>query len=246
MQLYFIRHGQSENNANWGKSDFQDHHDPELTPKGHSQAAILAKFLGERQSLQEEAEWNYQNQFGFGLTHLYCSLMVRAVATASVISETTGLESVAWPEIHEAGGIYSRLPEDGMVGLPGKNRAYFETHYPDLVLPDWLDENGWWNRPFEDREERRPRAERVWAEMLARHADRPGQPEHRVAIVSHGGFFMYLLTAALDVAMRRIDENMHAYWFTLNNCAITRIDVVNQVLVQYTNRTDFLPADLIT
>ena len=246
MQLYFIRHGQSENNAHWGQSDFQDHHDPELTPKGHAQAEILARFLGERQNLTNSGEWNNHNQYGFGLTHLYCSLMVRAVGTASAISQATGLPLVAWPEIHETGGIFSRLPEDEMVGLPGKNRTYFETRYPHLVLPDWLDENGWWNRPFETKDERRPRAERVWAELLALHADRPDQPEHRVAIVSHGGFFMYLLTAALEVAMRRIDDTMHAYWFTMNNCAITRIDVVGQVLVQYTNRTDFLPADLIT
>jgi 2,3-bisphosphoglycerate-dependent phosphoglycerate mutase len=246
MQLYFIRHGQSENNVHWGQAGFQDHPDPELTQKGQAQAARLAEFLGERQNLTNDGEWNNHNQYGFGLTYLYTSLMVRAVATASTISQLTGLPLVAWPEIHETGGIFSRLPADEMVGLPGKNRAYFETQFPQLVLPDELDENGWWNRPFEAKEARRPRAERVWAELLARHGDHPGQPEHRVAIVSHGGFFMYLLTAALEVAMRRINETMHAYWFTMNNCAITRIDVADQVLVQYTNRTDFLPADLIT
>jgi hypothetical protein len=36
-------------------------------------------------------------------------------------------------------------------------------------------------------------------------------------------------------------------WFMLNNCAITRIDFRgDEVGLIYTNRADFLPADLIT
>lgn len=250
MQLYFIRHGQSENNAHWGQGDFQEKSDPELTEIGTAQAARLAEFLGAHQkikNLDDETKWNNQNQFGFGLTHLYTSLMVRAVATATAISKSTQLSLVAWPEIHETGGIFSRLPDDDLRGLPGKDRTYFETHYPALNLPDWLDEHGWWNQPFEAQEMRKPRAAAVWQELLARHADRSGEPEHRVAIVSHGGFFMYLFTAALKLEMRRLDEAKHEYWFIMNNCGITRLDIQDgRVVVAYTNRTDFLTPDLIT
>ena len=248
MQLYFIRHAQSENNAHWGDDNYQESTDPELTKIAHSQAEHLARYLGENQKLEDAIAWNPQNRHGFGLTHIYTSLMVRAVGTATPVAQATGLPLVAWPEIHETGGIFSRLPDDEMAGLPGKSRAYFEANFPELTLPDWLDERGWWqSRPFEKPESRHPRADKVWAELLSHHADRDGRPEHRVALVSHGGFFMHLLTAALGVEMRRIKEFDHEYWFLKNNCAITRIDVYDErVVVVYANRTDFLPDDLIT
>ncbi len=248
MQLYFIRHAQSENNAHWGDDSYPESPDPELTKIAHSQVEHLARFTGENQELENAAIWNPQNRQGFGLTHIYTSLMVRAVGTATPVAQAIGLPLVAWPETHETGGIFSRFSEDEMAGLPGKSRSYFEQHFPDLILPDALDDRGWWqSRPFEKPEMRRPRAEKVWADLLERHSDREGQPEHRVAMVSHGGFFMHLLTVALGIEMRRIKEFDHEYWFLKNNCAITRLDVYDQkVVVVYVNRTDFLPDNLIT
>jgi 2,3-bisphosphoglycerate-dependent phosphoglycerate mutase len=247
MELYFIRHGQSENNANWGLDGFQDVPDPELTNIGVAQAEHLARFLGSRQPRDEVINWNSQNRHGYGLTHIYTSLMVRAVSTAKPTAEALGLPLVAWPEIHETGGIFAREDGDERAGLPGKTRSYFQKHFPGMVLPRWVDDNGWWNRPFEEAGERKPRAERVWSDLLGRHGDREGQREDRVAIVSHGGFFMYLFTTALGVNLRRIQESLHEYWFLMNNCSITRLDVKdNQVLVAYTNRNDYLPDHLIT
>ncbi len=246
MQLYFIRHGQSENNAHWEDKTFQEKSDPELTEAGRTQAGLLGRFLADRQTLADPGAWDPQNRGGFGLTYLYTSLMVRAVATATAISQATDLPLKAWPDIHETGGIFCREDGDVRAGLPGKTRSYFKQHYPHLILPDWLDEKGWWNRPFEPVEDRKPRAARVWAGLLALHGDQPNRPEHRVAIVSHGGFFMYLFTTALGIPMRRLDDDMHEYWFSMNNCAITRLDVSRQISIQYTNRSDFLPDDLIT
>jgi 2,3-bisphosphoglycerate-dependent phosphoglycerate mutase len=248
MQLYFIRHAQSENNAHWGDDTYQESEDPELTQLARKQAKHLARYLGQQQDLDEEIAWNPQNRHGFGLTHIYTSLMVRAIGTAAPVARSVDLPLVAWPEIHETGGIFSRCSEDEMAGLPGKPRSFFESNFPELHLPGWLDETGWWgSQPFEEHEHRQPRAESVWREILSRHADRDGQPEHRVALVSHGGFFMHLLTAAIEIEMRRIKEFDHEYWFLMNNCGITRLDVTDgRVLVMYVNRTDFLPSHLIT
>lgn len=248
MELYFIRHGQSENNANWGLGVYQESSDPELTDIGKNQAAILAEYLANNQAKKVDDKYeDDQNLHGFGITHIYTSLMVRAVSTAIPIAKGIGLPLVAWSEIHETGGIFSRKEEDFRLGLPGKTREYFEKHYPDLILPGWLDHTGWWNQPFEERDARKPRAERVWRELLARHEEQPGRPEHRVVLISHGGFYNYLLTSALGVQMERISENMHKFWFMLNNCGITRIDLKNgQVRVAYTNRISFLPKHLVT
>lgn len=247
MELYFIRHGQSENNAKWHRDDFQDVSDPELTEIGRTQANHLARFFADNQSRNDSFMYNSQNQHGFGLTHIYTSLMVRAVNTATPLAGALDLPLIAWPEIHETGGIFSRDDGDKQAGLPGKNRSYFKENYPDLVLPDWLNEGGWWNRPFESKEARKPRAEKMWTGLLARHGDRDGQSEHRVALISHGGFFMYLFTTAIGIDMRKIDDTIHEYWFTMNNCSITRLDIDDkQVVISYVNRNDYLPKHLIT
>jgi 2,3-bisphosphoglycerate-dependent phosphoglycerate mutase len=248
MQLYFIRHAQSENNAHIEDENYQESHDPLLTKLAYDQIDHLVGFLKNNQRIQNEFIRNPQNRHGFGITHLYTSLMVRAVRTAYPISNAVGLPLYAWPEIHETGGIFSRAPEEDRVGLPGKSRSFFESTYPNLILPEWLDESGWWQkRPFEMEEMRVTRAKQVWADLLAKHGDMDGQSEHRVAMVSHGGFFMYLLATALNIELHRNEEFNHQYWFLMNNCGITRLDVSNDhVQITYINRTDFLPDYLIT
>lgn len=246
MELYFIRHGQSQNNANWDKKDYQESPDPALTEIGHEQARLLAEFLKEHQTITNEEVWNIQNRYGFGLTHVYTSMMERAVYTAAPIAQALGIPLIAWKEIHEEGGIFSRDKASNRSGLPGRPRSFFVQAFPTLTLPEALDETGWWNRPFEAEEERQPRADQVLAELVSRHQDREGQPEDRVAFVSHGGFFMRLVCAILKLPWRQAALGRRS-WFLLNNCSISRFDIhKEEINFSYLNRTDFLPDDLIT
>ena len=245
MQLYFIRHAQSANNALWdttgnnlGRSE-----DPEITETGCKQAALLAKALLQGDPLQGDpaipiTNGDLQNRRGFRLTHLYTSLMVRAVATGSIVARALELPLVGWKDVHEGGGIYLDDEISGLpVGQPGKNRSYFAAHYPELRLPDDLGEEGWWNRPYEAIEERSPRAKRFLQELLNRH----GGTGDRVGVISHGAFYNRMLGELLRMSSRE------GLWFMLNNCAITRIDFnEDDVSLIYTNRADFLPAEWIT
>ena len=52
-----------------------------------------------------------------------------------------------------------------------------------------------------------PHADQVFADLLARHRDQEGQPAHRVAFVSHGGFFVRLLSAILKLPWRQASNN---------------------------------------
>ena len=246
MQFYYIRHGQSENNLLWQRTGSSEGRvaDPGLTEVGRRQADVLAQFLSDSDPARAAKAWDSQNLAGFGLTHLYSSLMVRAVATGTVVAEALGLPLVAWEDTHEAGGIYRRDEEtDERVGLGGNNRAFFEAHYPGLVLPESLGGEGWWNRPHETHEHRPVRARRFLQELLERH----GGTEDRVALISHGGFYNYVLSVLFRVPeLRRV-------WFTLNNAAITRIDFWDggeeggeRIDVVYMNRVDYLPAELVT
>lgn len=247
MELYFIRHGQSINNANWDNDDYKEHPDPFLTEMGLEQAEILAKYLKEKQPITNDKVWNIQNQYGFGFTHIYTSLMERAVMTASPTARAlANIPFTAWTEIHEEGGIYAREEENKFKGLSGHPRSFFETKFPELKLPDGYDESGWWNRPFEAEEERQPRADKILAELIARHGDKADQPEERIAFVSHGGFFVRLISSMLKLPWRQGAHDRKS-WFALNNCSISRFDIRNdEIIISYLNRTDHLPARLVS
>jgi 2,3-bisphosphoglycerate-dependent phosphoglycerate mutase len=247
MELYFIRHGQSQNNANWGDPDFKENPDPALTDLGMEQARHVAELLKDAQLLTDPERWNIQNRLGFGLTHIYTSLMERAVNSAAPTARALGVPFAAWEQIHESGGIFGRDGELKLKGLPGKSRDYFEQHFPELHLPDSLNGAGWWNnRPFETEEECHKRAEKFLTDLISLHGDSDRRPEQRVAIFSHGGFFVHLMFAILNAPWRHAANGMKS-WFMMNNCAISRIDFdPNGINIAYLNRTDHLPNHLIT
>jgi 2,3-bisphosphoglycerate-dependent phosphoglycerate mutase len=242
MRLYFIRHGQSENNLLWtqtgsleGRSD-----DPSLSPTGRKQARSLVRFLrGPAQAISGLAPaHDPQDVQGFGLTNLYCSLMLRSVETGAEIAKALDLTLDAWADLHEVGGIHCTDAEAGeRIGLPGKNRAYSDFNYPELNLLGCLGEEGWWNRPYEEPEKRRLRVRRFLGELLDRHGD----SDDRVAVISHGGFYNHMLRAIFGL------PESQTLWFSLNNAAITRIDFDDEdTVLSYMNRADFLPRELVT
>ncbi len=248
MQLYFIRHGQSVNNAGWSDPNYKESPDPILTEIGVQQAQLVSEYLEKNQPITEHTGWDLHNRYGFGITHVYASLMERAARTASyTASRLPQVPFTAWEEIHESGGIFGRDGEMKLQGLPGKPRSWFEAHIPELTLPASLDGAGWWReRPQETEEECQLRAQNVWAELLARHGDQDGQPEQRVIFISHGGFFMHLMCAILSLPWRQASNGFNS-WFMLSNCSLSRISVYKQeVAICYLNRTDHLPDHLIT
>lgn len=242
LQLYFIRHGQSENNAimhEMGREEYlvKRQPDPDLTPTGEEQAKKVAEFINRPMSSEG---FDPQNREGIGLTHLYCSLMIRAIKTGRAIAEKTGLDLVALPEVHETGGMFTAEIVDGepvLTGLSGPGKSFFASEFPELVLPEDLSEEGWWAREKEPREEYRQRAQYVIDQLVERH----GGKDHRVGIVMHGGIFARILTALFDIQAEK-------YWFLMNNCAISRIDISDDghAMLAYMNKVDFLPDDLVT
>jgi len=253
MLLYLIRHAQSTNNDLYVRTGSSDgrHVDPPLTELGHRQARQLARFLTARpdnpagDAPQSVKEIVRHDRHGFGLTHLYCSLMARAVQTGSYVAEATGLSLVGWTEVHERGGIYHFDEETGeKVGLPGPARSWFTTEFPHLILPEMVNDSGWWNRPHETLEEARDRASLVLTQLMARH----GNTNDRVAIISHMGFFQCLLTAMLATESGEAIRNygLSRIVFGMSNVSISRFDFDGALYVRYLNRIDFLTDELVT
>ena len=242
MQLFLIRHAQSTNNAIWEQTLLYKDRvpDPPLTELGRRQAEVLAHFLATHGNPHATDGSDPQNIGGFAITHLYCSLMERAVATGEILCRSLGLPLVAWPEIHEGGGLFYQDTESSeRTGVEGPGREYFETHHPELALPQNFASRGWWHRPHEKLPELLTRARRVQERLLQQHGD----TTHRVALITHGGFYHFFLSQLIDVAMP--EERTH--WFHLNNAGISHISFEeHSIRVNYLNRVDFLPADLIT
>lgn len=249
MQLYFIRHAQSHNNLLYEQTgtDNGRHSDPQITETGWRQARILTDFIKNSGPGADPAIYDPHNRQGFNFTHLYCSLMVRSIQTGAVLAEALNIPLVALADLHEGGGIFQRDETSGdLIPLPGNDEAYFKENYPQLILPDNLNKNGWWNRPFEDYQQRCERASRLLSLLLSLHANR----DDRVALISHGGFYNYFLGEILGCppkARTNQDQRRPGAWLTMNNTAMTRIDwTAEETRLIYHNRTDFLPAALIT
>lgn len=238
MRLYLIRHGQSVNNLLWTEtqSDKGRSHDPELTTAGYLQAQCAARFLRDELSARSPLNGMYDDAAPPKI--LYTSLMTRAVETGRVIARALNIPLIALSDAHESGGLFLEDAETGVKrGMAGPNRAHFEKEYPELVLPDNVGEAGWWNRPFEEKVLRPERAARLWNELLTRH----GVGADVVGLITHGGLYNYLLAHILQL------PNKDNVWFTLNNCALARVDVSEHgIALVYLNRIDFLPPDLIT
>lgn len=238
MRLYLIRHGQSFNNFIWleNESDKGRSHDPELTEKGFAQAHRVAEFLRDELGARLPLGSRYEDDRRPSI--LYTSLMTRAVATGHIIANALNVPLLGLTEAFETGGLYNKVEETGeRHGVEGPNRAHFELHYPGLALPEHVGEVGWYNRPAETEEGRPERASQVWNELLNRH----GGTDDVLGLITHGGFYNYLLTVILQFPPQQ------RLWFNLNNCAISRIDVTaHGTALVYLNRFDFFPPELVS
>jgi 2,3-bisphosphoglycerate-dependent phosphoglycerate mutase len=238
MQLYFIRHAQSANNKLYDETGAWDGRDsdPELTELGQRQAQYLAEHLACTNG--ESHPRDFINRRGFGLTHLYTSLMVRAIATASCIAAALNLPLAAWEDLHEGGGIFVIDSDTGEhIGQPGKTRSELAARFPQLILAQAVGDDGWWNRPHEPAVQQAYRAKRFVRELFERH----GAAADRVAVVSHGGFYNSVLAELLDI------QADSGFWFSINNTGITRFNFETEgVGLAYANRLEHLPAELIT
>ena len=252
MQFYFIRHAQSADNRyvaenvdkgvrshGLDQSWLGRQADPELSETGRVQAQVVSKFLAK---IKEKTSDNTSHLDPipeiFDFTHLYSSLMVRAMETAGAIGAALNLTPAIWEDLYETGGIWEPDTETGRpVGSGGKNRSYFLKRFPDFVLPDRLGEDGWWNRPLESTEACKNRAQRFFNDLMERH----GHTEDRVAVVGHGLFYSFMIKTFLKIPPGS------GVIFVTNNAAVTRIDFIKKsVRVIYQNRTDFFSRDLIT
>lgn len=185
VRFVLIRHGQSGNNLLWAQTGGSTgrHPDAPLTDLGHEQARRLAAAAAD-------------GVLPWPVTHLYTSLMTRAVQTAAPLADALDLPLRGSLDIYETSGPYE---EDEVTGArsphPGALRADLLALSTRLDLPDAAGADGWWRSSVEDGWEiSAARARRAIAALRSGHDE-----GDVVALVTHGAFTQHLIRALLGI-----------------------------------------------
>ena len=226
MDLFFIRHGESFNNALTDVS--QRVADPPLTERGQQQADRLGAFVATGGHLDQR-----ERESGPRFHQVYCSPMLRTLQTARPVSEALGLPSQLWVDVHEVGGIWV----DGIDHSPGMGRGQIEAQFPGAILADEITDEEWWTGGQETAAQGRGRAIAVAASLRerARDASLAGESRQRIAVVSHGDF--------MSAVVKALTDHLPSWgiFYEHNNTAITRFRLDPEMCsVRYLNRIDHL------
>ena len=220
MELYFVRHGQAGIND---ESPVKRVEDAPLTPLGRRQAELVAEWLAP-----------------LGLTRLICSPFRRALETCDRIRAATGLKPEVWTDLHEQGGCIVEVDGSYYEGRPGMTRSDIAAEFPDFILPDDIDERGWWRgRPAESFAESQERALRVARRIGARLAG----PRERAALIFHGTFIKVLTGSILQLPVTE-----EKWWLgeVFNTAVAKLIDRSTTYQLDRYNSPCHLPGDMVT
>lgn len=119
MELYLIRHGQSQNNVRPEKLREED---PSLTDDGRRQSHYLA-------------EWIHHLR----LTRLITSPFLRTLETTAHLCKRLDLIPEVRVELHELGGCVAGPRIGALKGRPGMTRSQIEERCPDIKVPADID-----------------------------------------------------------------------------------------------------------
>lgn len=205
MELYLIRHAESENNA---RPQHERVDDPHITPTGWKQSEALADWL---LSLQPH--------------RLITSPFRRALQTAaptvarlqpkSSDQPPHATEVHVWDDLFERGGCFAGWDDGNIRGMPGLGHDGILDILPNARIHESIHPDGWWqSRPREQDAEAIARAARVRGQLEQTLGTQPT----RWAIISHADFIRLLLTELLGDQGVAVDRLGPIY-----NVGITRL-----------------------
>jgi len=217
VQLYLIRHGQSENNA---RPEHLRVEDAELTELGHQQAQHLAPWFATLE-----------------LDRLFCSPFRRTLQTAWPLTEQSGLEVEVKVELHEVGGCVAGPGGDDLVGQPGITGDQLRADFPGYQVPDVIDDHGWWkSQSNETATQLHARVEKLFRWTTQEFAD----GDQKIGFVMHADITHHLLSEVAGVTSDRLER-------VLYNTAVTRLTIGHDSLVMdIYNSISHLPMSMVS
>jgi broad specificity phosphatase PhoE len=204
MKLILVRHGECRGQTD---PDFYADPDSPLTPLGEKQAQLTGQRLQRRR-----------------ITHIVSSPLQRAIATASIISESVAhLPIQVWPELSELNNsVYHGLPPEDIL------RQFPLAVLPDEVAPaDWIYGNLTYDAVFE-------RCQNVYLTLKRRF-----QSEDCVLMVTHGGFTNYFLHVILNI------KASQPAWFEIGNCALNIVRFIADPVKERPNWPLYPPVQVV-
>ena len=220
MQLYLIRHAESENNA---KPAYARVEDPPITALGKIQSEYLANWLKT-----------------FAIDALITSPFRRTLQTTRSVLDVAEQPLQIWHDVFERGGCFRGHGPDAIEGGAGLGRSEIMRliNHADCQIDESIQESGWWgskNRETDD--ETVARAKQVLKRLTACFGS--GNPV--VAIITHADFKRCLLNEMIgDV----VDLDCIGL---LRNTGVTKLVYENaRWKVRWLNSVTHLPAKLIT
>ena len=172
MQLYLIRHAESENNA---KPAYARVEDPGLTARGKQQAACLANWMKT-----------------VAIDVLITSPFLRTLQTSRVVLDESPQKIHVWHDVFERGGVFRGHGPDAVEGGPGLNRQGVLNVITgaDCVIDDSIGDEGWWNsKRRETDDEVVERAKSVTTRLVTTF----GNTDQAIALITHADFKRCLL-----------------------------------------------------
>jgi 2,3-bisphosphoglycerate-dependent phosphoglycerate mutase len=222
MQLFLIRHAESENNA---RPLHQRVEDPGITAVGRMQAEHLA-------------QWTRTMK----IDTLITSPFLRTLQTTRSIVDATPQHVHVWHNVFERGGCYRGFGPEARQGGPGLGKSSILRHAtgsPDqCVIDKSIGEEGWWgSRPREEDHEVEARA-RIVAKRLT---DTFGATRKVVVAVIHAEFKRWLMA---ELFQGFIDAHQLG---AIRNTGITKVDFDGEKWqLDWFNSVTHLPSRLIT
>ncbi|MCG7323546.1 histidine phosphatase family protein [Arsenicicoccus bolidensis] len=225
MDLFVIRHGQSENNKLYAETGSRAGRTPdsELSELGHEQARRLAEAVS-------------QDRSHLDVEVLYTALTHRCLQTVAPLADALGLEPIGRTDLGEVGGLYAAHPATNVRRpYPGLSTQEMHDIAPSLTLPDDVEQGSEWDGGFEEEHaEAQRRAATVLADLASHHGDRA-----TIGILTHQHFGQLLIGAAAGIgeAGRR---------FELSNSSVTALRHEDgEWRVLWVNRVRHLDSDQI-
>jgi broad specificity phosphatase PhoE len=218
MEVYLVRHAESQNNA---LHESQRIADPPLTERGKRQADRLAHWAAEIRA-----------------TQLLTSPFRRALDTLAPTARRTMVPVEVWTDLHERGGCYDGWGDGPHRAQPGLGRKAILEAYPQFEIEPELPDEGWWQG--EGREADHAAIERA-QRLLERLRSRFGGTSAVVIAVTHADFKRLLLEQILE------QNPLIDRFGPLINTGVTHLrEWRGRWRIDGFNAASHLPAELIT
>ncbi len=184
--ISFVRHAESLGNIGVAYTPEFQKDDPPLSPKGFMQAELLGK-----------------SSVTDGVTKIYSSTLVRAIATAYPTAKKLSKEIELLSDLMEIG-----------TEISGTDLWRLEKDYPlaEMSLCEPTVTGGSLLLGEEDTEKLKSRGKRC----IDYICDNASEGDH-IMVVTHGSFFGYLIRAALGISLPE------TFCWQVDNCCITKV-----------------------